>query len=111
LGSSISGIEPLYDAVTLRIGTFTTTIPPLSFTKTGPGSYSFVGLINSVLLQASINLTGGNTYTFQASANVNLTGKLKPATVTLTIVCAQLITMKVPCSYVSDAAFACCLQQ
>jgi hypothetical protein len=52
---------------------------------TGPGSYSFNGLVNSVLLKVSITQQSGNTYTFQSVSNANLSGKLKPATVTLTI--------------------------
>jgi hypothetical protein len=84
LGSGSNGINPIFDTVTLRIGSFTTTIPPFSFTMTGPGTYSFNGLIDSVLLKVSITQSG-STYTFQATANANLSKLKNPATVTLTI--------------------------
>jgi YVTN family beta-propeller protein len=40
LGQNSGGINPSSQAVTLKIGTFTVTIPP--FTATRPGSYSFL---------------------------------------------------------------------
>jgi YVTN family beta-propeller protein len=70
LGQSSGGINPSSQAVTLKIGTFTVTIPP--FTMTGPGNYSFLGVINGLLVKASIIQTGAKTYTFDATANVNL---------------------------------------
>jgi hypothetical protein len=85
LGSSSNGINPLFEDVTLRVGSFTTTIPPGSFTMTGPGTYAFIGVIDSVTLNALIKLKGGKEYTLHATANVNLAKTKSPATVTLTI--------------------------
>jgi hypothetical protein len=86
LRSASNGINPVSEGVTLRINTFTTTIPPGSFTMTGPGSYSFVGVINGVSLNVQIKLKSGRAYTFQATAqNINLARTTNPATVTLTI--------------------------
>jgi hypothetical protein len=81
-----AGIDPVSEAVTLRINTFTTTIPPGSFTMTGPGAYAFVGVINGVSLNVSIKLKTGKEYTLQATAqNTNLIRTANPASVTLTI--------------------------
>ncbi len=85
LGSTSNGINPLFEDVTLRIGSFTTTIPPGSFTMTGPGDYSFVGVIDTVTLNVLIKLKAGKEYTFQAAANVNLAKTKSPVPVTLTI--------------------------
>ena len=83
LGQKSGGINPSSQAVTLKIGTFTVTIPP--FTMTGPGHYSFLGVINGLLVKASIIQTGAKTYTFDATANANLSKTKNPTTVTLTI--------------------------
>ncbi len=85
LGSTSNGINPLFEDVTLRVGSFTTTIPPGSFTMTAPGTYAFIGVIDSVFLNVLIKLEGGKEYTFQAAANVNLAKTKSPAPVTLTI--------------------------
>jgi hypothetical protein len=85
LGSTSNSINPASEAVTLKIGTFTVTIPPGFFTLTAPGTYSFFGVISGLTIKASITQTGSKTYTFQATANANLSKTKNPATVTLTI--------------------------
>jgi hypothetical protein len=85
LGNTSDGINPVAEAVTLRVGSFTTTIPPGSFTMTGPGTYAFIGVIDSVTLNLLIKHKGGKEYTLHATANVNLIGTKSPATVALTI--------------------------
>jgi hypothetical protein len=85
LGSTSNGINPAFEAVTLKIGTFTVTIPPGSFTLTAPGTYSFSGVISGLTINASITHTGGKSYTFDATANANLSRTKSPTTVTLTI--------------------------
>jgi YVTN family beta-propeller protein len=85
LGSTSNGINPAYEAVTLKIGTFTVTIPPSSFTLTRPGTYSFFGVISGLTINATITQTGGKAYTFQAAANANLSKTKSPAAVTLAI--------------------------
>jgi YVTN family beta-propeller protein len=85
LGSNSNGINPAYEAVTLKIGTFTVTIPPGSFTLTSPRTYSFFGVISGLSINATITQTGSKAYTFQATANANLSKTKSPATVTLAI--------------------------
>jgi YVTN family beta-propeller protein len=85
LGSKSNGINPQFEAVTLKIGTFAVTIPPGSFTLTAPGTYSFIGVISGLTINAKITHTGGKSYTFDATANANLSRMKSPATVTLTI--------------------------
>jgi hypothetical protein len=84
LGSASNGINPPAEPVTLQVGTFTTTIPSLSFT--GTGSFSFQGVINGVDLTVGISPTGTKRYAFTAVAtNASLTGTVNPVPVTLTI--------------------------
>jgi YVTN family beta-propeller protein len=86
LGSTSDGIDPVAEAVTLQIGTFTTTIPPGSFTKSPSGTYTFIGTINGVSLEAFIWPTGSKRFALEAAAlNANLTGTLNPVQVTLQI--------------------------
>jgi YVTN family beta-propeller protein len=83
LGSKSNGINPQFESVTLKIGTFTVTIPPGSFTLTAPGTYAFFGVISGLTINAKITHTSRKSYTFDATANANLL-RTKP-TVTLTI--------------------------
>jgi hypothetical protein len=85
LGASSNGIDPLYEAVTLEINSFTVTIPPFSFSACGAGCYAFNGIINGLGVKATITQTGTNAYTFQATADANLLKTKDPATVTLII--------------------------
>lgn len=73
------------EAVTIKVGSFTTTIPPDSFVMTSPGNYAFNGVVDSVALKVSVDLKSGETYAFQATAGVNLLGTKSPTNVTLTI--------------------------
>jgi hypothetical protein len=85
LGSTSNGINPALEAVTLKIGTFTITIPSGSFTLTSPGTYSFSGAVDGVTISASITHKSGKSYTFDATANVNLIKTKSPVTISLTI--------------------------
>jgi hypothetical protein len=85
LGGTLDSIFPATEAVTLKIGTFAVTIPPGSFTLTSPGTYSFFGVISGLTINATITQTGSKAYTFQATANANLSKTKSPATVTLAI--------------------------
>jgi YVTN family beta-propeller protein len=86
LGASSSGINPPTEPVTLKIGSFTITIPPGSFVNAGlPGYSTFVGVINGVSLTVLIKQVSGNNYIFGVIAkNVSLTIQ-NPVSVTLTI--------------------------
>lgn len=104
LGSASNGINPPTEPVTLQVGTFTTTIPSLSFT--GAGSFSFQGVINGVDLTVGISPTGTKRYAFTAVAtNASLTGTVNPVPVTLTIG-ADTGTVSVTAAIVSGLAVA-----
>jgi YVTN family beta-propeller protein len=85
--TSIKGINPLTQPVTLQVGTFTTTIPSGSFTKLGDGSFTFTGVINGVSLEVQIKQAVTLRYFFNAGATgASLTGTKNPGVyVTLTI--------------------------
>lgn len=85
LGGTLNSIFPATEAVTLKIGIFAVTIPPGSFTLTSPGIYSFFGVISGLTINAKITDIGGKSYTFDATANANLSKMKSPTTVTLTI--------------------------
>jgi YVTN family beta-propeller protein len=86
LGPSSSGINPPTEPVTLKIGSFTITIPPGSFVNAGIHGHSrFEGVINGVSLDVLINQASHNNYIFDVTAkNVSLTIQ-NPVSVTLTI--------------------------
>jgi hypothetical protein len=85
LSSTAPAIDPVGQPVTLQVGTFTTTIPPGSFKKTG-GLFTFVGVIAGVNLQAVIFPTGALRYAFLAAAErASLTGTKNPVPVMLSI--------------------------
>jgi YVTN family beta-propeller protein len=65
LGSASNGINPVTEAVTLRVGTFTTTIPPGSFKDIGQGIFVFHGVIGGVRLEALLKQTGTRRYAFR----------------------------------------------
>jgi YVTN family beta-propeller protein len=86
LSSTAPAIHPHRDPVTLQVGTFSTTIPPGSFTKQPDGSFFFLGVINGVSLKARITPTGTLQYAFHAKATgASLTGTKNPVYVTLII--------------------------
>ena len=63
-----NGINPLIEAVTLQVGTFTTTIPPGSLTEQPDGSFTFAGVIDGVSLSALIKPAGTLRYGILATA-------------------------------------------
>ncbi len=86
LSSTAPAINPVTQAVTLQVGTFSTTFPPGSFAKQLDGSFTFAGVIDGVSLKAQIRPTGTLQYTFHAKATgASLTGTKNPVYVTLTI--------------------------
>jgi YVTN family beta-propeller protein len=85
LSSTAPAINPVTQPVALQVGTFSTTIPPGSFKKTGQ-LFTFAGVVNGVSLQALVTPTGTLRYAFAASAQrASLTGTTNPVPVTLTI--------------------------
>ena len=86
LGRSSNGINPVTENLTLKIGTFSVTIPPGSFKLNPDGTFAFQGVINGVSLQVQIVPLGNNIFTFKAQGtDVDLTGLTNPVTVVLTI--------------------------
>jgi hypothetical protein len=86
LGSASNGINPVVEPVTLRVGTFTTTIPPASFKEIGLGIFVFRGVIGGGRPEALIAPTGAKRYALVAAAqDANLTGTVNPVPVNLTI--------------------------
>ena len=82
-----NGIDPLKEAVSFKIGNFTTTIPAGSFRK--PSKllpFAYAGTINKVKLEVLITQLGVNRYGFQAGGiGVNFSGITNPVTVDLSI--------------------------
>ncbi len=86
LGSASNGINPPTEPVTLKVGTFITTIPPGSFRGKGFGPFYFNGVIDGVRLEVGIKPTGAKRYAFHANAHdAKLAGTVSPVMVTLTI--------------------------
>lgn len=91
LGTSSNGIAPLTEAVTIQVGSFSTTIPAGSFkfkpaTLKKPAQFTFEGIIDGVKLEAKITPLGANSFDLKAKGQgLNLTGTVNPVTVGLTI--------------------------
>jgi hypothetical protein len=86
VGSASNGINPATEPVTLRVGIFTTTIPPGFFNEIGQGIFVFHGVIGGVRLKVLIAPTGSLRYALvPAAQNANLTGTVNPVPVSLTI--------------------------
>jgi hypothetical protein len=86
LGTTSDGINPLTEDVTLKIGTFSTTIPAGSFHTTKNGGFHFEGEISGVDLDVRIKPLGDNSFTLKAQGKgVDLSALTNPVTVMLTI--------------------------
>ena len=84
LGQGCEGIDPLKEPVTLKVGTFTTTIPAGSFLGSGSGPFYFVGKVRGVELEVAIERTGTQQYLLTAAAEyANLAGTENPVPITL----------------------------
>jgi hypothetical protein len=69
LSSTAPVFNPLTQAVTRQIGTFSATIPAGSFKMNSAGHFIFLGVINGVTLQAVIKPTGTLRYNFEAGGH------------------------------------------
>ena len=86
LARKSNGINPVTQKVTLKIGTFSVTIPPGSSKQNPNGRFAFVGVINGVRFEAQIVPLGNNIFTFKAEGTgVDLTGLSNPVSVVMTI--------------------------
>jgi YVTN family beta-propeller protein len=83
-GTAKNGIHPETEPVKLQVGPFIATIPAGSFRQREERSYTFAGVIDSVRLEAKIELRGGFRYEFHAEAKgPNLSGTTNPVQVSL----------------------------
>jgi hypothetical protein len=68
LGPNSNGINPMVEAVTIRVGKFSRTIPAGSFTRTKNGVFAFQGAVGGTSLTVSIRATRAG-YELQALGN------------------------------------------
>jgi len=87
LGTDSNGINPVTDAVTLQIGTYSVTLPPGSFRQSLTGGYySFNGILGSAKLNVVIAPKGSDRYLMQVQGSgADFTGTTRPVSVQLTI--------------------------
>ena len=97
LGTKNNGIDPVADDVTIKFGSFLTTIPAGKFQQHGLGVFTYKGTINKVYLKVEIHEPKGNSgvnaewfkptdYSFNLHAKgANLDGTQLPPEVQLTI--------------------------
>ncbi|QXP83128.1 Ig-like domain-containing protein [Methylococcus sp. Mc7] len=62
LGPDSDGINPVTEAVNLRVGDYSATLPPGSFKQRRPGFFTLKGKVNGVTLRVIIMPSGGGTY-------------------------------------------------
>ena len=86
LSPTSNGISPTTENVTLRIGTFSASIPAGSFQFEHKRRFRFAGTINQAKVVFVIQLLGKNRFGFSAKASqTDLTGTVNPAPVKLII--------------------------
>jgi|GEM_PF-1374876 len=86
LGKVNNGINPTNEAITLKVGNVTMTIPADSFRKNRLGLFTFDGRINNKWIKALIMPLGRNRFGFEAEAyGADLDRIKNPVTVELTI--------------------------
>jgi hypothetical protein len=85
LGKISNGIQPVREKVTLRIGSFTTTIPARSFVAT-PSGFRFAGSVGGTPLRVVIRRTGATSFRLTATdRGVDFSGTRRRVPVTLRI--------------------------
>ena len=86
LGTTSNGINPLSEAVTLQLDSYSVTIPPGSFTRSKLGGYEFKGKIADVRLRFFLKADSPATYRFQVEgAGAGLPELTNPLTVEMTV--------------------------
>jgi probable HAF family extracellular repeat protein len=86
LGAGSTGIDPVNQPVTLKLGTFSVSIPTGSFTTTAKGDYDFQGTVGGVAILFRITSVASTSFTWEAKGATN-TGlpATNPVSVGLTI--------------------------
>lgn len=69
LNEQSGGINPLSQPVSLKVGDFSTTIPPNSFKTSTLGWFKYEGTLNGVDIEVRIVPLGANRYAFRAEAS------------------------------------------
>ncbi len=69
LGEASDGIAPRVEPVTVRLGTFSLTVPAGSFVGGGRAPFRFVGVVDGVTLEASLRPLGGRTFRFHVEGH------------------------------------------
>ncbi len=86
LGAGSDGIDLLNESVTLKVGTFSTTIPAGSFELDDDGTFEFEGVIGGVELEVEITPISGSSFDFESEGEgANLTGTINPVEIILII--------------------------
>ena len=94
LGPRSKGINPVTEEVTIQVGTFSATIPPGSFRLNEHGRFGFHGVVNSAVLDLSIQSEkkdsrfehekSGGWFKYEARGwHTNLSGTSEPVSVRL----------------------------
>jgi hypothetical protein len=86
LGAHSNGINPLTEDVSLRVGTFSTTIPAGSFRRDKKGRFKFETIIDVGVFEAVIRPLGGYRFEFKAEGEgFDLGAIANPVNVSVTI--------------------------
>ena len=86
LGKQSDGIDPLTEYLSLKMGTFMTTIQPGFFELNNRGTFKLEKEINGVELEIMITPDGDNGFDFKVEGKgVDLTGISNPVEIKLTI--------------------------
>jgi hypothetical protein len=86
LGTTSNGINPLSEAVTLQLDSYSVTIPPGSFTRSKLGGYEFKGKIADVRLKFFLKADNPATYRFQVEGTgAGLPELTNPLSVEMTV--------------------------
>lgn len=86
LGKRSNGIDPVREAVSLRVGTFSTVIPAGSFRAAGEGAFCFDGEIDGTELRVTLSASRSGRYHLEVEADqADLRGTTNPVTVNLAI--------------------------
>lgn len=88
LGSASTGLNPATEAMTLKVATYTLTLPAGSFHKlwnAADAPYGYEGTVNGATVVLGLIPLGNNTYSFDAAVSpVAFPGIKNPVTVSLT---------------------------
>jgi probable HAF family extracellular repeat protein len=71
LGAGSTGIDPVNQPVTLKLGTFSVSIPTGSFTTTSKGDYDFEGTVGGVAILFRITSVTSTSFTWEAKGATN----------------------------------------